>query len=181
MSTHIPQTGDNTFPPGTKFEVPPSKVPNGWIVTVDPNTGDITVTPPANAVPGSIVNIPIMVTYPDGTSEEVNVEVVVAGDSAAQDSDTSSQADVQTKQMSFNSVEQTANAMHDSKDNVSRNSDMVKDMSNDMNKDEASKAKVLPDTGEQPIENTTLFGSLFAGLGSLFLFGRRKDEKEENE
>nr|WP_279389476.1 LPXTG cell wall anchor domain-containing protein [Mammaliicoccus sciuri] len=48
-----------------------------------------------------------------------------------------------------------------------------------MNKDSKEQAKVLPDTGETPAENATLFGSLFAGLGSLFLFGRRKKEEEE--
>ncbi|WP_204256340.1 LPXTG cell wall anchor domain-containing protein [Mammaliicoccus sciuri] len=48
-----------------------------------------------------------------------------------------------------------------------------------MNKGNNTQAKVLPDTGETPAENATLFGSLFAGLGSLFLFGRRKKEEEQ--
>ncbi len=62
--------------------------------------------------------------------------------------------------------QQSTNGMESSKDNM-------------MNKDSKEQAKVLPDTGETPAENATLFGSLFAGLGSLFLFGRRKKEEEE--
>ncbi|MGK9045661.1 Ig-like domain-containing protein, partial [Mammaliicoccus vitulinus] len=38
----------------------------------------------------------------------------------------------------------------------------------------------LPDTGEQPLTNTTLFSGLLAGLGSLFLLGRRKKDYNEN-
>ncbi|MDT3995151.1 LPXTG cell wall anchor domain-containing protein, partial [Mammaliicoccus fleurettii] len=50
----------------------------------------------------------------------------------------------------------------------------------EMNNENVSKTEVLPNTGEQPIENTTLFGTLFASVGALLLFGRRKDKKEEN-
>ncbi|WP_239749095.1 MULTISPECIES: LPXTG cell wall anchor domain-containing protein, partial [unclassified Mammaliicoccus] len=40
----------------------------------------------------------------------------------------------------------------------------------------ASHNKQLPDTGEESEVNTTLIGGLLAGLGSLFLFGRRRKE-----
>ena len=46
-------------------------------------------------------------------------------------------------------------------------------------KDENNKSyseKGLPDTGEQATINTTLIGGLIAGIGSLFLFGRRRKE-----
>ncbi|WP_353477789.1 LPXTG cell wall anchor domain-containing protein [Staphylococcus felis] len=36
----------------------------------------------------------------------------------------------------------------------------------------------MPDTGGNAGKNTTLFGALFAGLGSLLLVGRRKRRKE---
>ncbi|WP_325944681.1 YPDG domain-containing protein, partial [Mammaliicoccus sciuri] len=65
-STHIPQTGDKELPPGTEFEVPSDKVPNGWTVTVDPKTGDLTVIPPKDVKPGTMVDIPVTVKYPDG-------------------------------------------------------------------------------------------------------------------
>ncbi|WP_458794100.1 LPXTG cell wall anchor domain-containing protein [Mammaliicoccus sciuri] len=45
---------------------------------------------------------------------------------------------------------------------------------NDSNK--LDKEKDLPSTGEQTLTNTTLIGGLFAGIGSLFLFGRRRNE-----
>ena len=146
--THIPQTGDKELPPGTKFEVPSDKVPSGWTVTVDPNTGDITVVPPKDVTPGTKVDIPVTVTYPDGSKQTVTVGVVV--DKASDNTDAGSS---------------NMNGMESSKDNM-------------MNKDNKDQAKVLPDTGETPAENATLFGSLFAGLGSLFLFGRRKKEEQ---
>nr|WP_275043968.1 LPXTG cell wall anchor domain-containing protein [Staphylococcus pettenkoferi] len=42
-----------------------------------------------------------------------------------------------------------------------------------------SDAKALPETGESDTARTTAFGSLFAGLGALLLFRRRKNSKDE--
>ena len=45
-------------------------------------------------------------------------------------------------------------------------------------KDHNNKAKALPETGtENGSNNATLFGGLFAALGSLLLFGRRKTKQ----
>ncbi|WP_415918593.1 LPXTG cell wall anchor domain-containing protein [Staphylococcus warneri] len=39
----------------------------------------------------------------------------------------------------------------------------------------------MPETGDNSNQNSaTLFGSLFAGLGSLFLFGRRRKKDADN-
>ena len=171
-STHIPQTGDKELPPGTKFEVPSDKVPSGWTVTVDPNTGDITVVPPKDVTPGTMVDIPVTVTYPDGSKQTVTVGVVVEKASDNTDAGSSNMKGMDSKaadhagHMAQTEQQQSTNGMESSKDNM-------------MNKDNKEQAKVLPDTGETPAENATLFGSLFAGLGSLFLFGRRKKEEEE--
>ncbi|PTK06193.1 hypothetical protein BUZ89_10250 [Mammaliicoccus sciuri] len=171
-STHIPQTGDKELPPGTKFEVPSDKVPIGWTVTVDPNTGDITVVPPKNVTPGTKVDIPVTVTYPDGSKQTVTVGVVVEKASDNTDAGSSNMNGMDSKaadhagHMAQTEQQQSTNGMESSKDNM-------------MNKDSKEQAKVLPDTCETPAENATLFGSLFAGLGSLFLFGRRKKEEEE--
>ncbi|MCD8913031.1 YPDG domain-containing protein, partial [Mammaliicoccus sciuri] len=171
-STQIPQTGDKELPPGTKFEVPSDKVPSGWTVTVDPNTGDITVVPPKDVTPGTMVDIPVTVTYPDGSKQNVSVGVIVDKASDNTDAGSSNMNGMDSKaadhagHMAQTEQQQSTNGMESSKDNM-------------MNKDNKEQAKVLPDTGETPAENATLFGSLFAGLGSLFLFGRRKKEEEE--
>ena len=44
---------------------------------MDPNTGVVTVDIPANAVPGTEIPVPVKVTYPDGTSDNVTVKVKV--------------------------------------------------------------------------------------------------------
>ncbi|MCJ0936206.1 YPDG domain-containing protein, partial [Mammaliicoccus sciuri] len=45
--------------------------------TVDPNTGELTVTPPADAEPGTTADIPVTVKYPDGSKDEISVPVKV--------------------------------------------------------------------------------------------------------
>ncbi|WP_210386097.1 YPDG domain-containing protein, partial [Corynebacterium sp. HMSC067D03] len=46
-------------------------------VTVDLNTGEITVPVPEDAKPGSEFTVPVKVTYPDGTTDTVDVTVKV--------------------------------------------------------------------------------------------------------
>ncbi|MGX0673548.1 Rib/alpha-like domain-containing protein, partial [Staphylococcus hominis] len=73
----VPQTGDNTMPDGTQYEIDKSKVPSDWEVTVDHNTGELTVKPSEDAVPGTSIVIPVTVTYPDGSTEEVSTTITV--------------------------------------------------------------------------------------------------------
>ncbi|SEB28550.1 Rib/alpha/Esp surface antigen repeat-containing protein [Corynebacterium coyleae] len=65
---------DTTAPEGTKF-TPGENTPDG--VTVDPNTGEITVKVPENAKPGDKITVPVVVTYPDGSKDNVDVTVTV--------------------------------------------------------------------------------------------------------
>ncbi|WP_156666833.1 LPXTG cell wall anchor domain-containing protein, partial [Staphylococcus simulans] len=44
-----------------------------------------------------------------------------------------------------------------------------------------SDGKALPDTGDNDQVNSTLFGSLFAALGGLFLVGKRRKNNNSEE
>ena len=73
--TFTDKEGKGTTPPkGTKF-TPGDGAPDG--VKVDENTGEITVTIPEDAKPGTKIKVPVVVTYPDGTKDNVDVTVTV--------------------------------------------------------------------------------------------------------
>ncbi|MFV8403034.1 YPDG domain-containing protein [Dermabacter hominis] len=65
---------DTKAPEGTKF-TPGENAPDG--VTIDENTGEITVKVPEDAKPGDKITVPVVVTYPDGTKDTVDVTVTV--------------------------------------------------------------------------------------------------------
>ena len=53
------------------------KIPNGWTITVDPKTGDVSITAPKDATPGSKFEIPVEITFPSGKKEIQKVPVKV--------------------------------------------------------------------------------------------------------
>ena len=65
---------DTKAPEGTKF-TPGENAPDG--VKIDENTGEITVSIPEGAKPGDKITVPVVVTYPDGTKDTVDVTVTV--------------------------------------------------------------------------------------------------------
>ncbi|MCU5747136.1 YPDG domain-containing protein, partial [Staphylococcus sp. SQ8-PEA] len=81
IPVEVPQTKDGELPSGTTFEGP-KDVPTGWKVNVDPNTGKVTATPPENAEPGTKVDIPVTVNYPDGSTDTPNVHITVTPNDA---------------------------------------------------------------------------------------------------
>ena len=76
----VNQTGDQNIPQGSKFEIP--QTPQGWNANIDQNNGTITVTPPSNTKPGTKQDIPVKVTYPDGTVDNTNAQIEVVSDQA---------------------------------------------------------------------------------------------------
>ena len=50
---------------------------DGWKYTIDPKTGDVTATPPADAKPGDKKTVSVTVNRPDGSTPKVPVTTVV--------------------------------------------------------------------------------------------------------
>ncbi|PNZ35680.1 YPDG domain-containing protein, partial [Staphylococcus lutrae] len=83
VAVDIQQTGDTTIPAGSRYDIPGgSNIPAGWTATVNPNTGVVTVTPPADATPGTSVDVPVTVTYPDGSTDTTTARVTVVPNDA---------------------------------------------------------------------------------------------------
>ncbi|WP_165765691.1 Rib/alpha-like domain-containing protein [Corynebacterium hadale] len=71
VGTKVEQTQD--LPKGSTFA---PTLPNGWTASEPDENGDFTVTPAKNARPGK-VDIPVLVTYPDGSQDTVTAPFTV--------------------------------------------------------------------------------------------------------
>lgn len=61
-------------PEGTKYEIVGDNTP---FATVDPNTGKLTIAPTADNSKTGLITVPVTVTYPDTSSDAVNVPVYI--------------------------------------------------------------------------------------------------------
>src|SRR5699024_6892833 len=75
-------------------------------------------------------------------------------------------------------VDQNSNAEYNNSGSATSNSNK-KEKDNVANKNNINNSE-LPKTGEHEENNATLFGSLFAGMGALLLFIKRRRKKEED-
>ena len=74
-TTTVPlEPSDPALPKGTKFAIDQAfKVPEGWTVEVNETTGKVSGTPKADLTADTPVEIPVVVTYPDGSQETVKL------------------------------------------------------------------------------------------------------------
>ena len=207
----LPQIGDTEMPNGTHYDVTPN-VPSGWEISVNETTGALSVTPPKNAQSGTSIVTEVIVHYPDGSTEVVQIVITVGeqlptplptpncppidiGDQVIDGHDatpghsicvtwengTTSRvpvskdgtwhvaipSDIQSQAINANFVEV------DYRGYVSQPTIIKKgDVTNKMSQHE------LPDTGQDSDSKPILLGGLFAALGSLLLFRRKRKEKE---
>lgn len=211
---HIPQNGDSNMPDGTKYEVTPH-VPSGWNITVDETTGELTVTPSNNAQPGTSIVTEVIVHYPDGSTEVVQIIITVGEKSetplpspaphvpSTPNTDTitgehatpghsicvtwpnGSVTTVPVKKDGSWSVaipknienqpEQRINIVEiNHQGQVSKPTTIQKEHA-----PEKAGQHELPETGQNSEKTSPiLLGGLFAALGSLLLFRRKKQDKE---
>lgn len=82
VAVDISQVGDTSMPDGTQYTLDGYTPPTGWSVTIDSQTGALTVTPPADANPGDSIAVPVVIKYPDGSTQTVTAPVVVTANDA---------------------------------------------------------------------------------------------------
>lgn len=78
VPVEVDKSGEFNFPEGTEYSVG-DDLPEGWTVKVDPATGDLVVTPPADAAPGAYADVEVIATV-DGKEYTTTVRVSVVGD-----------------------------------------------------------------------------------------------------
>ncbi|MBB1100276.1 YSIRK-type signal peptide-containing protein, partial [Limosilactobacillus sp. WF-MT5-A] len=78
VETGVPSYGEGvTAPTGTTYTIPEgTKLPDGVTATIDPNTGNVTVTTSDNTPEGPIF-VPVTVNYPDGSQETIDAPIAV--------------------------------------------------------------------------------------------------------
>lgn len=79
----VKQTGDLKLPEGTTFALDDSYASQGWRIDVGSSSGDLIVHAPEGVKAGTFVELPVIVTYSDGTSDRATLAVTVVADEKA--------------------------------------------------------------------------------------------------
>ncbi|GBG05188.1 Rib/alpha-like domain-containing protein [Lactobacillus rodentium] len=116
------QTGEPTYgegvtaPEGTKYEISGNPTyPEGMTATIDPSTGNVTITTSSNTPEGPVF-VPVTVTYPDGSQDNIDAPIAV-GSNTFIGTDYSVSVDTNLD----NLHETTANSMNpDAKDAITK-------------------------------------------------------------
>ena len=74
----IVQRPSGDVPAGTKF-TGPNGTYDGWKFATDPSTGEVTITPPADAKPGASIDYTVTATFPDWSTKDYKLKATVAG------------------------------------------------------------------------------------------------------
>lgn len=74
----IVQRPSGDVPAGTKF-TGPNGTYDGWKFATDPNTGEVTITPPADAKPGASIDYTVTATFPDWSTKDYKLKATVEG------------------------------------------------------------------------------------------------------
>ncbi|MEX3505369.1 YPDG domain-containing protein [Corynebacterium sp. LK2510] len=81
VSVTLKQNQDTTLPEGTTYTLNGDPITDpaleGWEYELNESTGDLTVTPPADAKTGNYIAVPVRVDYPNGYFNEITGLVTV--------------------------------------------------------------------------------------------------------
>ncbi|MGW7872683.1 Ig-like domain-containing protein [Staphylococcus xylosus] len=171
-------TVSGTAEPGSTVTV---TFPDGTTATgTADEQGNYTVDIPSNVNLNNGDTVVVTATDKEGnTSEPTNTNVIGTGENPSTGEEPGTGEEPDTGENPPNASHNADNSnINESQVGASNNSSNV--VENNKSKDnKTNKQSKLPETGEEETRNATLFGSLFAGLGALLLFAKRRRKKDE--
>lgn len=83
-SVAVRKTNLDPMPAGTTYQQSADyDVPSGWKVAVDPASGNVTATPPANALPGAHIDVPVQAIFNNAVLSSGNAGFTVLAEDVA--------------------------------------------------------------------------------------------------
>ncbi|ARJ50669.1 Rib/alpha-like domain-containing protein [Staphylococcus lutrae] len=176
---HVNQTGDWWMPEGTRYKIG-GLIPRGWTVSVQAHNGRVTVIAPKNGVSTPMIHIPIVVTYPDGSYESIELIVMIQHSSQVEHNKSvikpvANRPEGHLNQESDLHHKPTFGQSMEKKEN--RETNMVRSPYTTLHDEDVAEKQTmhqLPETGTEDMKNERIIGILFAIIGGGFLFCRRR-------